>query len=82
MARPSEGFTESTSSPRCVCVRACARNISFMAFSILLKASYFFFQVELFGVTANETEQESQQLLEEIIDLQKEICAELGFHYR
>lgn len=41
-----------------------------------------FFQVELFGVTANETSQESHELLEEILDLQKEIYSELGFHYK
>ena len=33
-------------------------------------------------MTANETGAESDALLEEILDLQKEICTELGFHYR
>ena len=36
----------------------------------------------MFGVTANETGAESEDLLEEILDIQKEINTELGFHYR
>ena len=79
MARPSEGYTESTSSPRCV--RACVPK-SPLWLSTPFKSGHLFFQVELFGVTANNTEQESHQLLGEITDLQKEICSELGFHYR
>ena len=39
-------------------------------------------QVELFGVTANETGKESSDMLEEIVELQKQICEELGFHFR
>ena len=39
-------------------------------------------KVELFGVTANETGKESDDLLQEILLLQKEICSELGLHYR
>lgn len=72
-ARPSEVSTEFTSFPRWVkllCMISCELDYSW------------FFQVELFGVTANETSQESHELLEEILDLQKEIYSELGFHYK
>ena len=39
-------------------------------------------QVELFGVTANESGEESEELLQEIVEIQKEINNELGFHYK
>ncbi|XP_015280501.1 PREDICTED: serine--tRNA ligase, mitochondrial [Gekko japonicus] len=38
--------------------------------------------VEMFGVTANETGEESAALLEEFLTLQKEIFSELGLHYK
>lgn len=39
-------------------------------------------QVEMFGVTADETGDESSQLLEEFVSLQKEMFSALGLHYR
>lgn len=33
-------------------------------------------------MTANETGEESNEMLKEIVELQKEICTELGFHFR
>lgn len=39
-------------------------------------------QVEMFGVTADETGQESAQLLQEFVSLQKELFSELELHYR
>lgn len=41
-----------------------------------------FIQVEMFGVTADETGNESAQLLDEFVSLQKEIFGALGLHYR
>ncbi|KAL4647401.1 serine-tRNA ligase, mitochondrial [Arapaima gigas] len=41
-----------------------------------------FNKVEMFGVTANETGEESAQLLEEFVSLQKEIFSALELHYR
>ncbi|XP_056157783.1 serine--tRNA ligase, mitochondrial [Lampris incognitus] len=41
-----------------------------------------FNKVEMFGVTANETGEESHQLLEEFLSLQKEIFSSLELHYR
>lgn len=41
-----------------------------------------FLQVEMFGVTANETGEESDQLLNEFVALQKEIFSSLQLHYR
>ncbi|XP_061135950.1 serine--tRNA ligase, mitochondrial isoform X2 [Syngnathus typhle] len=41
-----------------------------------------FNKVEMFGVTANETGQESTELLEEFVSLQKEIFSALELHYR
>ncbi|KAL8219852.1 UNVERIFIED_CONTAM: seryl-tRNA synthetase [Gekko kuhli] len=41
-----------------------------------------FAKVEMFGVTANETGEESAALLEEFLALQKEIFSELGLHYK
>ena len=43
---------------------------------------YVFVQVEMFGVTAAETGEESSQLLEEFVSLQKEIFSALELHYR
>lgn len=40
------------------------------------------FQVEMFGVTADETGEESSQLLEEFVSLQKEMFSALELHYR
>lgn len=39
-------------------------------------------QVEMFGVTADETGDESAQLLDEFVSLQKEMFSALGLHYR
>lgn len=36
----------------------------------------------MFGVTADETGNESAQLLDEFVSLQKEIFTALGLHYR
>lgn len=41
-----------------------------------------FNKVEMFGVTADETGDESSQLLEEFLSLQKEIFSSLELHYR
>ncbi|KAF3693063.1 Serine--tRNA ligase, mitochondrial [Channa argus] len=41
-----------------------------------------FNKVEMFGVTADETGEESSQLLEEFVCLQKEIFSALELHYR
>uniref|UniRef100_A0A8C8RSV8 serine--tRNA ligase n=1 Tax=Pelusios castaneus TaxID=367368 RepID=A0A8C8RSV8_9SAUR len=41
-----------------------------------------FAKVEMFGVTAAESGEESAALLEEFLALQKEIFAELGLHYK
>ncbi|XP_061683522.1 serine--tRNA ligase, mitochondrial [Syngnathoides biaculeatus] len=41
-----------------------------------------FNKVEMFGVTADETGEESAQLLEEFVSLQKEIFSALELHYR
>lgn len=39
-------------------------------------------QVEMFGVTADETGQESSQMLDEFVSLQKEIFSSLKLHFR
>lgn len=39
-------------------------------------------QVEMFGVTANETGEESSRLLQEFVSLQKEMFSALELHYR
>lgn len=36
----------------------------------------------MFGVTANETGEESFQLLEEFVSFQKELFSDLELHYR
>ncbi len=36
----------------------------------------------MFGITANESGEESEDLLKEIVEIQKEINSELGFHYK
>ncbi|XP_028817817.1 serine--tRNA ligase, mitochondrial [Denticeps clupeoides] len=41
-----------------------------------------FNKVEMFGVTANESGDESSQLLEEFVSIQKEIFSALELHYR
>ncbi|XP_048357696.1 serine--tRNA ligase, mitochondrial [Sphaerodactylus townsendi] len=41
-----------------------------------------FAKVEMFGVAANETGEESTALLEEFLALQKEIFSELGLHFQ
>ncbi|XP_008307634.3 serine--tRNA ligase, mitochondrial [Cynoglossus semilaevis] len=41
-----------------------------------------FNKVEMFGVTANETGEESFQLLEEFVSFQKELFSDLELHYR
>lgn len=41
-----------------------------------------FNKVEMFGVTADETGDESSQLLDEFVSLQKEMFSALGLHYR
>lgn len=41
-----------------------------------------FSKVELFGLTTNEDGEESSNLLEEIVELQKDILTDLGLHYR
>ncbi|XP_034724024.1 serine--tRNA ligase, mitochondrial isoform X2 [Etheostoma cragini] len=41
-----------------------------------------FNKIEMFGVTADETGQESSQLLEEFVSLQKEMFSALELHYR
>ncbi len=43
---------------------------------------FLFMQVEMFGVTSNETGEESSQLLAEFVTLQKEIFSSLKLHYR
>ena len=39
-------------------------------------------QIEMFGVTADETGEESSHLLDEFVSLQKEIFSALELHYR
>lgn len=41
-----------------------------------------FTKVEMFGVTANETGSESQELLDEFLNLQKDIFSGLGLHFQ
>uniref|UniRef100_A0A8C5QRN1 serine--tRNA ligase n=1 Tax=Leptobrachium leishanense TaxID=445787 RepID=A0A8C5QRN1_9ANUR len=41
-----------------------------------------FTKVEMFGVTANDSGTESQEMLDEFLRLQKEIFSELGLHFR
>ena len=41
-----------------------------------------FSKVELFSFTANESGEESEEMLKEMIAMQREIAEELGFHYR
>ncbi|XP_069763868.1 serine--tRNA ligase, mitochondrial [Narcine bancroftii] len=41
-----------------------------------------FTKVEMFGVTAAETGNESKELLDEFVSLQKEIFSDLGLHYK
>lgn len=41
-----------------------------------------FTKVELFAVTSNESGKESNQMLEEIVELQRDIFTELGLHFR
>ncbi|XP_075042913.1 serine--tRNA ligase, mitochondrial [Mixophyes fleayi] len=40
-----------------------------------------FTKVEMFGVTANESGKESQELLDEFLQIQKEIFSDLGLHF-
>lgn len=40
------------------------------------------FQVEMFGVTANETGQESAELFQEFLQIQEELFSDLGIHFR
>ena len=40
-----------------------------------------FLKVEMFGVTATETGKESEELLQEFVDIQKEHFKELGLHF-
>ncbi|XP_064408794.1 serine--tRNA ligase, mitochondrial [Latimeria chalumnae] len=40
-----------------------------------------FTKVEMFGVTANETNKESEELLAEFVCIQKEIFSDLGLHF-
>lgn len=39
-------------------------------------------QVEMFGVTADESGEESAQMLQEFVSLQKEIFSSLELHFR
>ncbi|XP_063794006.1 serine--tRNA ligase, mitochondrial isoform X1 [Pseudophryne corroboree] len=41
-----------------------------------------FTKVEMFGVTANESGKESQELLEEFLQIQKELFSDLGLHFK
>ncbi|MEE6490583.1 hypothetical protein FKM82_015908 [Ascaphus truei] len=41
-----------------------------------------FTKVEMFGITADDTGDESQELLNEFLQLQKEIFTELGLHFK
>jgi seryl-tRNA synthetase len=41
-----------------------------------------FSKVELFGLTASETGEESQQLLQDMVNFQKELLEDLGLCYR
>ncbi len=36
----------------------------------------------MFGITENESNEESKELLREIVGIQEEINTELGFHYK
>lgn len=50
--------------------------------SVLMLTSCVCVQVEMFGVTADETGEESSQLLNEFVSLQKEMFSALELHYR
>ena len=39
-------------------------------------------QVEMFGVTADEGNDESGQLLQDLIDIEQELFISLGLHFR
>ena len=39
-------------------------------------------QVEMFGVTADESGKESEQLLQELLEIQKHLFSGLGLFYR
>ncbi|KFM60899.1 Serine--tRNA ligase, mitochondrial, partial [Stegodyphus mimosarum] len=41
-----------------------------------------FTKVEMFGITANDSGNESEELLEEFTELQKELYSELGLHFK
>lgn len=41
-----------------------------------------FSKVELFAWTSNEMGEESENMLQEMVGLQKEVAEELGLHYR
>ncbi|GFT00985.1 hypothetical protein TNCV_4053961 [Trichonephila clavipes] len=41
-----------------------------------------FTKVEMFGITSNETEEESEALLEEFTSIQKDMYTELGLHFQ
>lgn len=56
--------------------------IKFMVTVISCLCVCVFVQVEMFGVTADKTGEESSQLLDEFVSLQKEMFSALELHYR
>ncbi|CAL1280300.1 unnamed protein product [Larinioides sclopetarius] len=43
---------------------------------------HFFTKVEMFGITSNESGEESESLLEEFTSIQKELFTDLGLHFK
>ena len=41
-----------------------------------------FSKVELFAITPNESGEESEELLQEMLSFQREVAEDLGLHYR
>ena len=44
--------------------------------------SYKLLQVEMFGVTSNESEEESSQLMEDFMHVQRKLFSDIGLHFR
>ena len=72
MVNPLRGYTEFINSLRWIS----------LSIKIICNSHLIIQQVELFAVTANETGDESNEMLREMVDIQQEIYSELGFHYR
>nr|XP_014348517.1 PREDICTED: serine--tRNA ligase, mitochondrial [Latimeria chalumnae] len=68
--------------PRTVCCSTCYRAETDTGRETWgLYRVHHFTKVEMFGVTANETNKESEELLAEFVCIQKEIFSDLGLHF-